>query len=464
MNIQYYKNQLIINDDITNGFIGIITLWTEKNKVYELLNNKNKSKVLTVGNLYTFNGLEWIIRNVCLNPCYEKLIITGIDNNKIIPKIMNDERVMNEEYSMFEELFYEYFNIESGNLIILKDYRRINDVISTLIKNNHNWINEPIIIPPPAKSQFQTYQSEESGFIVRDNDLCRLWKRALMKIKLFGVMTNGTREIMNLVSVLTKKPELNSEALIESGFINDEDEMNTRIESYLKQVCDEQPTEGLSYTYGSRIHGRNQIENCIRLLSENVLNRQACATTWNPPDDYYNHSPPCLVLVSFRIHPIINGEKEVYGLYMTTTFRSHDYMRAYFSNIYSLWQLGEKVLKQIRINTGKDIKFVSLTNLSIAAHVYENDFKKLNEINILDCALDKRGYFIISIDKFDKTINVQLMNSNNEQMEEFEGNDPHELSDKIQPFISEISHALYLGRELQKAKQCLDEGISYVQE
>ena len=151
-------------------------------------------------------------------------------------------------------------------------------------------------------------------------------------------------------------------------------------------------------------------------------------------------------------------------MYMTTTFRSHDIYKGYFANIYALWMLGEKVLKQIRMNTGKDIKFVSLTNISIAAHVYENDFKKLNEISMLDCALDKRGYFIISVDKFDKTINVKLMNSNNEQMEEFTSGNPHELCDKIQPFISEISHALYLGRELQRAKQCLINDVKYIQE
>ena len=45
----------------------------------------------------------------------------------------------------------------------------------------------------------------------------------------------------------------------------------------------------------------------------------------------------------------------------------------------------------------------------------------------------------------------------------FKGNNVHKLRDMCQPYISEISHALYLGSELQKAKYCLDTGEKYVQ-
>ncbi|MCF8135408.1 MAG: DUF4346 domain-containing protein, partial [Synechococcus lacustris] len=33
-----------------------------------------------------------------------------------------------------------------------------------------------------------------------------------------------------------------------------------------------------------------------------------------------------------------------------------------------------------------------------------------------------------------------------------------------QPFISKLDHALYLGRELQRAEACLENGNDYVQD
>jgi len=469
MDIRYYKHALIINTNNTNeAFIAISTFWTQKDKVWDVLDEESKSKVLIVGQLYTFNGLEWIERNTLANPNIQILIITGFDNNNIKHKLESHNLVMND-YQEYESIFWNRYNQSNGTLLFVDDYKDLNKLIHQLI--NPHMAFEAVVVPPPIKSEFQTYESEESGFIIRDDDLYRLWKRALMIIKLFGTMTNGTREVLNIMSVLTKEPKIDSSNINEIPAIE-------QIERYIPQVCDEKPTNGLSYTYGSRLHGRNQIENCIRLLSTDLLNRQACATTWEPPDDYY-HPPPCLVLVVFRIHPLISYDMAndttnnnsinstndgLYGFYMTTIFRSQDIYKAYFSNIYALWKLGEKVLNAVRTNTGKNIKFVSLTNNSIAAHVYENDFNKLKAVQQMSCSLDCRGYFIINTLTDEHLISVQLMNSNNEQMLEFKSNNPHELSDKCQPFISDVSHALYMGRELMRAKWCLDTGQKYVQD
>lgn len=457
LNIRYYKHALILNNELTTSikpFIAITTFWTQKDEIWQSLNQESKNKVSVVGQLYTFNGLEWIERNCLANPSIKVIIITGYDNNNIKCKIESHTSVMSD-YVEYENIFWNRYNQTDKTLIFIDDYKTLNNIIQQLDISTYTNDNvDPVIVPPPIKSEFVTYESEESGFIVRDDDLYRLWKRSLTLIKLFGILTNGTCEILNLVEVLTRKPILHPDMpAIE------------QIDQYLPQVCSPIPTKGLTYTYGSRLHDREQINNCIRLLSENVLNRQACITTWLPPDDYH-HPPPCLVLVTFRIHPIKtndnNDNNELFGFYMNTTFRSHDIYKAFCMNIYALWSLGEKVLNEVMKKTNKTIKFMSLTNNSIAAHVYENDFKHLTNINMLNCSLDHRGYFIISLD--DKNILVQLMNTNNELVTEFKSNDPHELSDKCQPFISEVSHALYIGRELMKAKYCLDNNLPYTQD
>lgn len=55
------------------------------------------------------------------------------------------------------------------------------------------------------------------------------------------------------------------------------------------------------------------------------------------------------------------------------------------------------------------------------------------------------------------------MNSKNEPVIHFKENDTHKLRDLCQPYISEVSHALYFGSELEKAKYCLDNEKEYVQ-
>ena len=70
---------------------------------------------------------------------------------------------------------------------------------------------------------------------------------------------------------------------------------------------------------------------------------------------------------------------------------------------------------------------------------------------------------IIELERVRKEIVISLMGKNNDKILSFSGDDVHQLLDKCQPFISEISHALYLGSELQKAKMCLENGSDYTQ-
>ena len=151
--------------------------------------------------------------------------------------------------------------------------------------------------------------------MVRDKDLFRMWQRALTKIKLFGVYKeNKTKELVSLMSILTDKIVLN-EKMPEIAIID----------KYLPQVINNVPTEGLTYTYGSRLHNSNQINEVIASLRKNKDNRNGISVTWKPEIDYHT-DPPCLILIDCKIQ----NKK----LYMTAYFRSHDIYKAYCMNIY----------------------------------------------------------------------------------------------------------------------------------
>ena len=124
------------------------------------------------------------------------------------------------------------------------------------------------------------------------------------------------------------------------------------------------------------------------------------------------------------------------------------------------------------------------------------DLKRKNEItdkklSQRDIVLDPFGYFIIKIDQINKKIIVEhyLNNINSkgialdpltnkpiecdkknkrEYNKIFEGNTAKEIgiliTEKNKNLISKLDHALYLGRELQKAEGCLLNDHGYIQD
>ena len=114
--------------------------------------------------------------------------------------------------------------------------------------------------------------------------------------------------------------------------------------------------------------------------------------------------------------------------------------------------------------------------------------KKLSQRDIV---LDSSGYFIIKIDQVNKKIVVehylnniddkgialdpitnkpiQCDKQNKRQYNKiFEGNTAKEIgiliTEKNNNLISKLDHALYLGRELQKAEECLLKNEEYIQD
>jgi thymidylate synthase len=468
---KYYRNA--VNRISEEGFICICTFWTKKEYVSDVITEENKKKVLTIGNLYTLEGMKYVIKNIFLCPSVNYLIFTGNDINNIKDKIKK------ANFNLKDDIFWNYFDSHS---IFVDNYKEINATIEKLEKKGP-WIDNIVEFEDVNENLMKgKLQSEIQGFIVRDSNLYRMWQRALTKIKLFGTYKqNKTKEIISLMSVLTDKIILNENMpAIEI------------IDKYLPQVLSNTPTEGLTYTYGSRLHAKNQINEVIASLRKNKDNRNGISVTWNAETDYH-FEPPCLILIDCKI-------QENY-LYMTAYFRSHDIYKGYCMNIIALQSLQEKIVNSLNedhdyeadINDKKsnekempEFKIVNnrieilprypitkpeselikrgyLTVISNSAHVYEQDFEKLEKVNMLDCNLDARGYFIIDLDREEKKISVTLMNNNNEVVKHFKEDDAIKLRDLCQPYISEISHALYLGCELQRAKECLDSGKEYTQ-
>ena len=114
-----------------------------------------------------------------------------------------------------------------------------------------------------------------------------------------------------------------------------------------------------------------------------------------------------------------------------------------------------------------------------------------NKLSQRDIVLDSSGYFIVKIDQINKKIVVehylnniddkgialdpitnkpiQCDKQNKRQYNKiFEGNTAKEIgiliTEKNNNLISKLDHALYMGRELQKAEECLLKDHEYIQD
>ena len=122
---------------------------------------------------------------------------------------------------------------------------------------------------------------------------------------------------------------------------------------------------------------------------------------------------------------------------------------------------------------------------------YEEKIKYDNELSNRYIDLDPNGYFIIKIDLQEKKIILEhyLNNINKEgyaldpetdepiKCDSKEKNIPNEvftgisakqigilITEKRNDLVSRFDHALYLGRELQKAEECLYNKLPYIQD
>jgi len=89
---------------------------------------------------------------------------------------------------------------------------------------------------------------------------------------------------------------------------------------------------------------------------------------------------------------------------------------------------------------------------------------KFNEIK--DFNLDKGCYVLIKIYRDTKEIGVAICNYSNIILKEFRGCKALDIYEEIfkSDYITSLSHAAYLGKELKKAEIALESGSEYYQE
>lgn len=451
---KYYQNQLIAEEKLG---IAVVCGWTKKEVVWSKLSEQSKGKVSIIGQLYSKEGINYIIRNLFLNPKIKHLVITGADLSGSVQELKNFLTTGASDYlhpEIPEEKAKEFYDYFKNNHSVI-DIDKIDDFIRNLQCEDLNWTAEAVDFASHSIEVSKMFLSEDVGFRLEGAKVYDVWLKVLDRIIKFGKekMSSYGESQLELIDTMTVINDDNPDDpdLPDYLYFNKQDLIN-----YYPQLMTDKVFEGVEYTYGSRFRnydGINQIQGMINELKKEIYSRRAIAFTWNVEKDSDNEKCPCLDLVQ----ALVQGDK----IYITAYFRSNDMYRAWPQNAYGLLKIQKEIAEALDLRIGK------LAIISCSAHIYERDIKDVKDLlekykPSLECSPDFRGSFVVRIENGE--IVVRHIDLDGVFLQEIKGENAFEIRDRIVPFVSDIAHAVYLGVELMKAETALKEGKEYIQD
>lgn len=520
----YQANQIVIGN--LDSPVAITTLWTNRDTIISRIDSRLYAAVGTLYNRKV--GIDPLIRNLLARPQIKCLVICGQDSARSGEALIkffrhgfergNDSNGNPKWIIPLSEGDYGLIDIEVEEeaLQLLRknasfvDMRGIDDgsIVAGTLKDLNGNINshpysEPKIFPKVIPS-VSSFPAPDSGRVFRSPTVVGAWLQAIHEIYRFGVVGethyNPATEVLTVVTVITKEDP-------ENPFIPEWLPIGRKeIEAYSEQVLTPVLSPGTRYGYGHRLFryfGYDQIEAAVQKLAEDPDSKSAVASIWDPAKDVgdlVNPKSPCVNHIWFRLR---RGK-----LYLTATIRSNDMGEAYLGNAFALRRLqaktlemlkkrlaekphviivesenlhtGEKHIREMRFKPGeKEIERIELLGLgdlvinSESAHLYESSWVNVEETLkrhwkevMKGPALRKDPYGSFQITIEDKKIVVSHLSPTEELLRQYRGTTALQLSTMLveEGIISEPYHAVYLGRELEKAEMALRLGVNYVQD
>lgn len=466
-----HKERLILGNPNSNT--GICTLWTLKESFAGL----PKEKYSMIGNLYTSYGINPMLKNILANPRIRNIIVCGADLNRTREILSNFvEKGTDDNYKIIGSEAYIDKTIPKEAIEKLRANLRVINVRKNKLEETQEEVRntlekvskeEGIFMAPltvKEESSAETLYSEEDAFRIEGSTISGAWLKALDIIMKFGEEKNTEfgikqKEALDLVAVIKGE---------EAGFPDWLPFSRKDLEDYYSKSFSPEKPEGVAYTYGERLFGMeapgkqgrvsDQVAAAVERLKKNTHTRRAIAVTWLHGEDIISGNPPCLIEVVWNVK---RGK-----LCQTSTFRSQDMFGAWPLNIFALRRLQKQVASEIGAEAG------SLINISVSAHVYENNWKMAEELvekhyrdRMMPLEEDPRGFFVIKVDGNEIVAEHRLKDGRKTRYE-FRGIKAEEIYRRIlnENLISMFDHAAYLGKELARAEIALKEGKTYEQE
>jgi thymidylate synthase len=265
----------------------------------------------------------------------------------------------------------------------------------------------------------------------------------------------GRVELQNIKAIVENPQEEPDNILQQFGFSLE------KFQGYQRRILDPEKPTDLGYTYGNRLRGYfrrsdgtlvDSLEIAAQRLKEKPESRHAYIALWdNTRDLPEGTDTPCFVSAFFRK---FDGK-----LTLTATFRSHNAMEAWPENVYGLIAILRFVAEKAGMEPGPLTVFSHSISIDVSSLEKARKIATSKESDeVYDPAtgkhgprMDPNGAFTTTFDRATWEIVVEH-SYNGMKIGEYRGKSAEEIERQLarDVAISELSHALYLGREVAR--------------
>ncbi len=466
----YFRDNLTFGD--LDHPVAICSLWMKQTRLAEFLSPDSYS---VLGNLYSKDGLNYLLRNVLARPTIRAILLCGPDltqSGVALAALMragvdDQHRVCADTAQIETEIPREAIDDFRANVRLL-DLRGVNDpakireALAEFAQRGALPRGEfaPPRVFPRATPAADEFPAEETGFVVRGERIVEVWVNLLAAILAFGrrdltAYTVQQRELLDVVATIQNEDPDEFYLPAWAPLTHDQ------LDAYYPQLLTSSRPENIAYTYGERLfdfNGRDQVAAMVNALRATRYSRRAVAGLWDPARDAQSVDPPCLNLVQARVR---DGK-----LYLTAYFRSHDIFRAWLMNAFGLRKLQAEIAQRVG-----DCMIGDLVIVSQSAHIYADSWDAARAITreherefLKNPRLvrDPRGSFNIRVEGFQ--VRVDHYSAEGNLLATFTGSTARALQRELAFFVSRVDHAVYLGGELAKAEFALKNNLPFIQD
>ncbi len=458
------------------GRLGILTLWSKVDYVEGKLREAGvdlgpkTSNIAVIGNLYG-NGSPHLLRNLLYNPQIRDLIVYGANRSgsqeelvaffqegleratslgEEVTRIKGTNRVIDDLVT--PDMFSEQPRIVlAGEPSDQDSARKLYNLIQSF-SPDEEVVGERVEVPLP-EVKITHYPSEPRNCNIVAETPLGAWRELIFRLHRFGHLVHlrkGDRqELQNVRVVITQPQEDDAERLGEFGFVLDD------LRQYQTDMLIGPLPEDQSYTYGNRIReyfGFDALEKFAGRLRENPQDRDCYLALWDSRQDIDAEDAPCLVSLFFRVYDD--------RLTLTACYRTHNALDAWLKNVYGLMKAQEIVASGAGIEAGP-LTVIS-HSISIDPSKYDLAARVANAKGF-SVDMDPNGQFLVGIDQDEGEIVLQHLSNEGFLLHEYRSAKAERIQHELARdcAISDINHALYLGRQLAKAEMCLKTGEAY---
>jgi len=489
---RYFADKLLIINP--RGSIGVVTLWSKPDYIRDLFGQAGwdldpaTSPVAAFGTLYG-NGLRELLRNLLYNPQIQTVVVCGRDRSGSYGDLKQFfEAGLEPDHSPL----VAYRAAESGTEVQTCRIRGTKRLIDNLVRPEmfarppsirpvggpedkdilkrlaDVWENRRLYVSSPSAEGLDGRQdiplpevitshfpSNPRGHTIIAAKPLAAWRELLYIISRFGhlvTLAKGERLELQNVKVVVEEPALEAAEELKK-FHFDKGQLDLYRADFVGGK-DLKPDE--TYNYAHRMRAYFQVDSlreCARRLQADPEDRKAYLTLWDNARDLLEpKGQPCFVSAFFRR---FEGK-----LTLTATFRTHNALDAWLPNLYGLMAVQEYVAEQVRMARGA---------ITIMSHSISIDRRELDRalsylaMRPFEVVMDPCGYFRVSLDGEEIFVEHRF---GDVTLKEYRGRNAVNLQHQIarDRALSDINHALYLGRQLARAEFCLKEGVEFIQE